>query len=87
MTPLAQFCMQQSLVITRIDEFVQFCPEKCYANPVKRTISDRRCADFDPDKQGLAFSQKLLSISLYCASLFDSRRFCKITYTVGQVDF
>ena len=59
MTPLAQFCMQQGLVITRIDEFVQFCPEKCYANPAKSIISDRRLADLDPDKQVLAFSQKL----------------------------
>ena len=59
MTPLAQFCMQQGLVITRINEFVQFCPDKCYANPAKSIISDRRLADLDPDKQVLAFSQKL----------------------------
>ena len=59
MTPLAQFGLQQGLVITHIDEFVQFCPEKCYANPAKSIISDRRLADLDPDKQVLAFSQKL----------------------------
>ena len=59
MTPLAQFCMLQGLVITPIDEFVQFCPEKCYENPAKSIISDRRLADLDPDKQVFAFSQKL----------------------------
>ena len=81
MTQLAQFCLQQGLVITRIDEFVQFYPEKCYANLAKSIISYRRLADFDPDKQGLAFSQKLLGNSLYSLSLLDSRRFPKITYT------
>ena len=55
MTPLAQFCLQQDLVITRIDEFVQFCSEKYYASPAKSIISDRRLADLDPDKQVLAF--------------------------------
>ena len=60
MTPLAQFCLQQGLVITRFDEFVQLCLEKCYANPAKSIISDRRLADLDPDKQVLVFSQKLV---------------------------
>ena len=85
MTPLAQFCMQQGLVITRIDEFVPFFPEKCYANPAKSIISDRRLADFDPDKQVLAFSQKFLSNSLYCASLLDSKRFRKITFVLNYI--
>ena len=68
-TPLAQFYLQQGLVITRIYEFVQFYPEECYENLAKSIVSDRRLADLELDKKVLAFSQKLLGSSLYSTSL------------------
>ena len=68
---MAKFYLDLGLKITRIYEFVQFYPSKCFESLALQIAKDRRAGDRDPDQQILAMTSKLTGNSLYNASLLN----------------
>ena len=48
---MAKFYLDLGLKITRIYEFVQFYPSKCFESLALQIAEDRRNGDRDPDQQ------------------------------------
>ena len=80
-TEMAKFCLEKGLKITRIHEFVEFHPEKCFEDLGNRICEARRQGDRDPDYQILALTVKLSGNSLYSASLINKDKHRLIEYS------
>ena len=77
---MAKFYLDLGLKITRIYEFVQFYPSKCFEALALQTAQDRRTADSDSLKTVLAMTSRLIGNSLYSASLFNKHAHRDVTY-------
>ena len=67
------------LVITQIQEFVQFPSSKCFKDLAKDFVNTEHDDDKDFSKQILTFTKKLFGTSFYSSSLL--RKNCiKIVY-------
>jgi len=79
-TEMVKFYLQIELEITRISEFIQFHPERCFENLALQIAEDRRARDQDHEKQILAMTSKFTGNSLYSASLLNKHSHRNITY-------
>ena len=77
---MAKFYLEMGLQITKIYEFVEFYPVKCFEQLGNQIADVRRAGDSDPSKQVLALTAKLLGNSLYSASLLNKHSHRKISY-------
>ena len=77
---MAKFYLDLGLKITRIYEFIQFHPSKCFESLALQIAADRREGDRHPDFQILAMTSKLTGNSLYSASLLNKNSHRDITY-------
>ena len=77
---MVKFYLEMGLEITRIYEFVQFYPIKCFQQLGVGISNARRLADQDSSKQVLGLTQKLLGNSCYSASLLNKLKYRNITY-------
>ena len=68
------------LVITEIQEFVQFSPSECSKDLAQDIVNTRREGDKDSSKQILAFTKKLLGDSFYLSSLLRKELHRNVTY-------
>ena len=88
-TEMAKFYLEMGLEITKIKEFTEFYPQKCFAKLADKIVNSRRSADTDPSKAVFALTNKLTSNSLYSASLLNKAKHWNITYhsekTVNRV--
>ena len=66
---MAEFYLSLKLKITRIYEFIEFYPQKCFETQANEIINSRREADVDKSKTVIALTNKLTGNSLYSASL------------------
>ena len=71
-TRMAKFYLELGLKITRIQEFIQFFPMKCFDELSQEIVQNRRLGDIDPDKKVLAMTSKLCVNSLYSTVERDS---------------
>ena len=88
-TEMAKFYLEMGLEITKIKEFIEFYPQKCFAKLADEIVNSRRAADTDPSKAVIALTNKLTGNSLYSASLLNKAKHRNITYhsekTVNRV--
>ena len=70
-TEMAEFYLNLGLKITRIYEFIQFHPQKCFEKLANEIVNSRREADLDKSKTVIALTNKLTGNSLYSASLLN----------------
>ena len=79
-TRMAKFYLELGLKITRIQEFIQFFPMKCFVELSQEMVQNRRLGDIDLDKKVLAMTSKLCGNSLYSASLLNRSKHRAVTY-------
>ena len=79
-TEMAKFYMELGLKITKIKEFIEFCPQKCFSKLANNIVDSRRSADVDKSKAIIALTNKLTGNSLYSASLLNKEKHRNITY-------
>ena len=88
-TEMAKFYLEMGLEITKIKEFIEFYPQKCFAKLADEIVNSRRAADTDPSKAVIALTNKLTGNSLYSASLLHKAKHRNISYhsekTVNRV--
>ena len=72
--------MNLGLKITRIYEFIEFHPQKCFETLANEIVNFRREADLDKSKTVIASTNKLTGNSLYSASLLNKKKYQNITY-------
>ena len=77
---MAKFYLNLGLKITRIYEFIEFHPQKCFETLANKIINSRREADLDKSKTVIASTNKLTGNSLYSASLLNKEKHRNITY-------
>ena len=63
---MAKFYQEIGLKITKIYEFVEFFPQKCFALLAQEIVNSRRLADTDKSKTVIALTNKLMKVSLFC---------------------
>ena len=73
-TEMAEFYLNLGLKITRIYEFIQFHPQKCFETLANEIVNSRREADLDKSKTFIALTNKLTGNSLYSASLLNKEK-------------
>ena len=73
-TEMAKFYLEMGLEITKIKEFIEFYPQKCFAKLADEIVNSRRAADTDPSKAVIALINKLTGNSLYSASLLNKSK-------------
>ena len=81
---MAKFYLEMGLKITKINEFVEFFPQKCFAPLAQEIVNLRRLADTDKSKTVIALINKLTGNSLYSASLLNKEKHRNITYHSGD---
>ena len=81
---MAKFYLEMGLKITKIYEFVEFFPQKCFAPLAQEIVNSRRLADTDKSKTVIALTNKLTGNSLYSASLLNKEKHRNITYHSGE---
>ena len=79
-TEMAEFYLNLGLKITRIYEFIQFHPQKCFETLANEIVNSGRKADLDKSKTVTALTNKLTGNSLYSASLLNKEKHLNITY-------
>ena len=79
-TEMAKFYLNLGLKITRIYEFIQFHPQKCFETLANEIVNSRREADLDKSKAVIALTNKLTGNSFYSASLLNKVKHRNITY-------
>ena len=77
---MAKFYLNLGLKITRIYEFIEFHPQKCFEMLANEIVNFRRKADLDKSKTVIASTNKLTGNSLYSASLLNKKKYQNITY-------
>ena len=77
---MAKFYLEMGLKITKIYEFIEFFPQKCFAPLAQEIVNSRRLADTDKSKAVIALTNKLTGNSLYSASLLNKEKHRNITY-------
>ena len=68
------------LVITEIEEFVQFSPSECFKDFVQDIVNTRCEGDKNSSKQILALTKKLLGYSFHSSSLLRKELHRNVTY-------
>ena len=81
---MAKFYLEMGLKITKIYEFVEFFPQKCFTPLAQEIINSRHLADTDKSKTVIALTNKLTGNSLYSASLLNKEKHRNITYHSGE---
>ena len=76
---MAKFYLEMGLNITKIYEFIEFFPQKCFAPLAQEIVNSRRLADTDKSKTVIALTNKLTGNSLYSASLLNKEKHRNIT--------
>ena len=77
---MAKFYLEMELKITKIYEFIEFFPQKCFAPLAQEIVHSRRLADTDKSKTMIALTNKLIGNSLYSTSLLNKEKHRNITY-------
>ena len=62
---MAEFYLNLGLKITRIYEFIEFHPQKCFEMLTNEILNSRREADLDKSKTVIALTNKFTGNSLY----------------------
>ena len=80
---MAKFYLEMGLKITKIYEFIEFFPQKCFAPLAQEIVNFRRLADTNKSKAVIALTNKLTGNSLYSASLLNKEN-TKILHTIPR---
>ena len=73
-TEMAKFYLEMGLETTKIKEFIEFYPQKCFAKLADEIVNSRRAADTDLSKAVIALTNKLTGNSLYWTSLLNKSK-------------
>ena len=73
-TPLLLFYLQLGLVVTKIHQFVEYTPSKCFNSFVQAAVDARREGDENPKSSIVAETMKLLANSSYGYQITDRSR-------------
>eukprot|EP00116_Pleurobrachia_bachei_P001169 sb/3461431/ len=73
-TPLLKWYLDNGLVVTKLHQFVQFRPVRCFKSFADNVSNDRRAGDADPSKAIIAETSKLIGNSVYGHSIMRKDR-------------
>ena len=73
-TPLLIFYLHLGLECTKIHQFVQYTPKKCFNSFVQSAVNARRQGDDNPNSSVVAETMKLLANSSYGYQIMDRSR-------------
>ena len=79
-TNLCKFYLEMGLQISKVHEFVEFYPQRCFSALADQIVQDRRRGDQNPSYRITAMTQKLLGNSLYSATLMNKEKHRQISY-------
>jgi len=84
-SPLLQWYLQKGLVVTRLYQAIEYCPNDVFTTFVKEMVRDRRKAD-DPENPQELISQisKIISNSAYGSLLINKMEHSKIDYVKSK---
>ena len=77
---MGKFYLEKGLKITKIYEFIEFHPQKCFEDLGNRICDARRLGDLNPHSQIAALTAKLQGNSLYSATLINKDKHRVVTY-------
>ena len=73
-TPLLLFYLHLGLECTKINQFVQYTPKKCFSSFVQSAVNARRQGDENPNSSVVAETMKLLANSSFGYQIMDRSR-------------
>ena len=73
-TPLVLYYLNLGLECTKIHQFVQYTPKKCFSSFVQSAVNARRQGDENPNSSAVAETMKLLANSSYGKQIMDRSR-------------
>ena len=73
-TPLLLYYLHLGLEFTKIHEFVQYTPKKCFNSFVQSAVNARRQGDENPNSSVVAETMKVLANSSYGYQTMDRSR-------------
>ena len=81
-TPLIRWYVKQGLVVTKIYQFIEFCPKNAFSPFEQSVTNDRRAGDRDPAYKAIADTSKLIGNSFYGYTIMNKAKhlsveFCK----------
>jgi predicted NAD-dependent protein-ADP-ribosyltransferase YbiA (DUF1768 family) len=76
-TPLLQWYLQKGLIVTKIDQVVEFVPSKPFVSFVNDITHHRQMADKIPSKKIIALNKKLTGNSSYGSLILDKQKYTK----------
>ena len=79
-TPLLLYYLHLGLECTKIHQFVQYTPKKCFNCFVQSTVNARRQGDENPNSSVVAETMKFLAGSSYGYQIMDRSRHTVINY-------
>jgi len=84
-SPLLQWYLQKGLVVTRLYQAIEYCPNSVFTTFVEEMVRDRRKAD-DPNNPQELISQisKIISNSAYGSLLINQMEHSKIDYAKSK---
>ena len=65
-TEMAKFYFEMGLKITKIYEFIEFFPQRCFAPLAQDIANSKRLVDTDKTKTAIALTNKLTGNTLFC---------------------
>ena len=81
-TPLLRWYVEHGLIITKIYQFIEFCPKKAFSPFEESVTNDRRAGDRDLAYKAIADTSKLIGNSFYGYTIMNKEKhlsveFCK----------
>ena len=62
-TPLLRWYIEHGLLVTKINQFIEFCPKRAFSPYEESVTNDKRAGDRDPAYKALADTSKLIGNS------------------------
>jgi G:T-mismatch repair DNA endonuclease (very short patch repair protein) len=83
-TPLLKWYLEHGLVMTDVQEIVEYRPQACFRRFGDTVCEARRCGDADPSKTILADTFKLLGNSAYGKCITNLTKHREVHYVSGE---
>ena len=79
-TPLLRWYIEHGLLVTKIYQFIEFCPKRAFSPFEESVTNDRRAGDGDPAYKAIADTSKLIGNSFYGYTIMNKGKHLSVEF-------
>ena len=79
-TPLLRWYVEHGLLVTKIYQFIEFCPKRAFSPFEESVTNDRRAGDRDPAYKAIADTSKLIGNSFYGYTIMNKGKHLSVEF-------